>query len=115
MAAERQSTSQDHLTNLEKALRRSGKLEKTLLKIIAHNEPGSDLETFLKSIQQGSETLSKEAKAAKHSLASATDRVSAQRKSASKSKPQAEAALKPAKRLRKKEPAPTNLSLSDHQ
>jgi hypothetical protein len=114
VAADKQSTSKDLLVDLEKALRRGKKLEKTLLRIVAQSEPGSDVESLLKSLQQGLKTLKKETKKAQRSRASDTKQAPAQRKPAAVSKPQPERTPLPARRSRKKEPAAADgLSVND--
>jgi phage-related minor tail protein len=113
VAANKQHLPQDLLANLEKALRRGKKLERTLLKIVAQSQPGSDVESLLKSVQHGLKTLKNEAKQAQRSPASETKRVPAQRTSVLKSKSQIEISTKPVRRLRKKEPASADLSLGE--
>ncbi|MBJ6127299.1 hypothetical protein [Microvirga splendida] len=68
MAAEKQDIVQGLLADTEKALRRSKKLEKTLLKVVAQSETGSAAEGFLKSVQQGMKALKRDAKQLERSL-----------------------------------------------
>ena len=110
MAADKQSTPQDLLVNIEKALRRGKKLEKTLLRIVAQSEPSSDVEGLLKSVQQGLRILKKEAKKVQHPPASSTKKVPAQRKPAPAAKTQSENSSTPVKPSRKKKPAAADVS-----
>jgi hypothetical protein len=110
MAADKQSTPQDLLVNIEKALRRGKKLEKTLLRIVAQSEPSSDVEGLLKSVQQGLRILKKEAKNVQHPPASSTKKVPAQRKPAPAAKTQSENSSTPVKPSRKKKPAAADVS-----
>jgi len=105
VAADKQSTPQDLLLNIEKALRRGKKLEKTLLKIVAQSDPGSNVESVLKSVQQGLRILKNEAKEVGRPLASNTKKVPSQRRSAPVAKSQAETSPTPVKPSRKKKPA----------
>jgi hypothetical protein len=110
VAADKQSTSQDLLADLEKGVRRGKKLEKTLLKIITQSEPGSDVESLLKSVQQGLKTLKKEAKKVQQHPAIDTKKVAAQRKPTAVSKTQSEKTQLPIRRSRKKGPAAADAS-----
>jgi hypothetical protein len=100
-------TDQDSLKNLPalmaKALRRGEKLERTLIKIVAHSEPGSRMDDLLKALQGGLKTIRKNAKAAQRE--NPADSKGAPRKKAKKS------AEKPEKRkVALKKPAPADIS-----
>lgn len=62
VAVDKEKRSSILLANLEKAVRRGKKLERTLLKIVTRSEPGSPHETLLKAVQDGVKALKKEAK-----------------------------------------------------
>jgi hypothetical protein len=110
MAADKKSTPQDLLVTIEKALRRGKKLEKTLLRIVAQSEPSSEVESLLKSVQQGLKILKKEAKKVQHPLASNTKKVPAQRKPAPVAKTQPENSSVPVRPSRKTKSSKADVS-----
>jgi hypothetical protein len=115
LAAEKQSFPQNRLGHFDKALRRGRKFERTLLKIIAQSEPGSEVESLLKSVQQGLKVLKKEIKKPERSPTSNTKKPLARRKAASKAITPSEMSSKPVRRSRKKEPIRADLSSGENQ
>ncbi|WP_162820395.1 hypothetical protein [Microvirga calopogonii] len=115
MGVDKQSLLQGRLADFEKAVRRGKKFEKTLLKIIAQSEPGSDIENLAKSVQQGLKILKKEIKKAERSPISDAKKELVQRKPASKAVTPSDASEKPVRRSRKKEPARTDLATGENQ
>lgn len=108
MAADKHSTPRDRLATIEKALRRSKKLEKSLLKIVAQSDPGSDAETFLKAVRQGAKALKKERKKAEQPAAPVVRKTASRQKPAPKPAERPENASVTVRRSRRKEPAPAN-------